>query len=111
MDGIIHVINERGARLLGYSSTKGMAGSPVVNHVNGLDAHAVKSYFKRFAAAAGNYPLVENIVVLSPDKGQVPLELISSPYYERGRPYCMVQMMDISERKKRGDTAQGCALR
>lgn len=101
MDGIIHVINERGARLLGYSSTKGMAGSPVVNHVNGLDAHAVKSYFKRFAAAAGNYPLVENIVVLLPDKGQVPLELISSPYYERGRPYCMVQMMDISERKQK----------
>jgi diguanylate cyclase (GGDEF)-like protein len=34
---------------------------------------------------------------------KLPVEMMGSPYIERGRLYCLVQLLDISERKKKDD--------
>lgn len=103
MNGYIHVINGRGASLLGKSGFREMRGHHIADHFPGISRDSVARYFQRFSAAAGHYPYIERINLRSKDGTMIPLELIASPYLEGNRSYCMIQMMDISERKQKDD--------
>ncbi|MGV7209626.1 putative bifunctional diguanylate cyclase/phosphodiesterase [Oxalobacteraceae bacterium A2-2] len=101
--GYIHVANERCARLLGYRHASELIGA----HVTQLLPHAteamVDDYFRRFEAAQGRYPMVETALYTLHNGAQLPVEMLASPYIERGQLYCMVQLLDITERKKKDD--------
>nr|WP_315401150.1 EAL domain-containing protein [uncultured Duganella sp.] len=101
-DGLIHSANESCARLLGCPSVKQLIGTHVPDWVPGVGRAGVAAHFERFAAA-GRYPHVETMVVAARDGLQMPVELIASPHYERGQLYCMMLVMDITDRKMNDD--------
>ncbi len=102
-DGYIHVINERGARLLGYACPAEIVGTHIADHISGATRQMVADYFRRFEAADKHYPFVETATISLQNGQRLPVELIASPYFERGQLHCMVQLMDISERKKKDE--------
>ena len=99
--GFIHVANERCARLLGYASAAELVGKHVCELVPGMTREMADSYFNRFLQPDVQFPLTEEAVFPLHNGTRLPVELIGSPYVERGRIYCLVQLLDISERKKK----------
>ena len=101
-DGIIRSANERSAALLGCAKAKQLIGTHMADWVTGISREQVAAHFQRFAAAA-HYPHVETMVITGADGRQLPVELIASRHYERGRLHCMLLVMDITERKANDD--------
>ena len=101
-DGIIHSANERSAALLGCANARQLIGTRVADWVPGISRAQVAAHFRRFAAAA-RYPHVETLVIAGADGRELPVELIASRHYERGRLHCMMLVMDITERKQNDD--------
>ena len=101
--GYVHVANERCARLLGYNSPAEVIGLHVSELLPGLTRQMADDYFRRFEAPGVQYPMTETATFKLHNGTQLPVELLGSPYIERGRLYCLVQLLDISERKKKDD--------
>jgi len=99
--GFVHVANERCARLLGYASAAELVGKHVCELVPGMTRAMADHYFNRFLQPDVQFPLTEEAVFPLHNGTRLPVELIGSPYVERGRVYCLVQLLDISERKKK----------
>ena len=99
--GDIHVANDRCAQLLGFDSAAALLGRHVCELLPGLTRQMADEYFTRFDTPGAVYPLTEEATVTLHDGRQLPLEMLASPYIERDRLYCMIQMLDISERKKK----------
>ena len=99
--GIVHVANERCARLLGYPHAAALIGKHVCELVPGLTRAMADGYFARFQAPQAAFPLTDEVVLPLNNGTRLPVELIGSPYVERGRLFCLVQLLDISERKKK----------
>jgi diguanylate cyclase (GGDEF)-like protein/PAS domain S-box-containing protein len=101
--GYVHVANERCAKLLGFNNARELIGLHVCDLLPGLTRQMADEYFLRFEAEGAQYPLSDT-ATLNLGNGQIlPVELLASPYIERGRLYCLVQLLDISERKKKDD--------
>jgi diguanylate cyclase (GGDEF)-like protein/PAS domain S-box-containing protein len=101
--GYVHVANERCARLLGFNSPAEVIGLHVSELLPGLTREMADDYFRRFEAPGVHYPMAETATFTLHNGVQLPVELLGSPYIERGRLYCLVQLLDISERKKKDD--------
>ena len=103
LQGHIHVINEAAAKLLGYPDTTGLVGKYVAGRLLGINRQEVMHYFQSFAVGKRGYPMVDTFTVRHQSGAFVSLEVIASPYKEQGRLYCMMQIFDISERKKKDE--------
>jgi diguanylate cyclase (GGDEF)-like protein/PAS domain S-box-containing protein len=101
--GYVHVANERCAKLLGCNSPGDLIGRHVSELLPGLTREMADEYFRRFETAGVQYPLSETTIFNLHNGSRLPVELLGSPYVERGRLYCLVQLLDISERKKKDD--------
>lgn len=101
-DGMICTANERCMQLLGSPGVAQLIGSHVADWLSDLSRQMVAAHFQRFAAAT-HYPYVETTVLRHGTRSELPVELIASPHYERGQLYCMLLVMDITERKKKDD--------
>ena len=101
--GYVHVANERCAKLLGYNGPAELIGRHVSELLPGLTRAMADDYFRRFEADGVQYPISESAIFNLHNGARLPVELLGSPYIERGRLYCLVQLLDISERKKKDD--------
>ena len=101
--GYIHVANERGARLLGFRESTDLVGKHLSEILPKLTPSMVDDYFHRFEAPGVQYPMTETAVVTLHSGARLPLEMAGSPYIERGQLYCLVQLLDITERQKKDD--------
>lgn len=101
--GYIHVANERGARLLGFRKSTDLVGKHLSEILPRLTPAMVDDYFHRFEAPGVQYPMTETAVVTLHSGARLPLEMAGSPYIERGQLYCLVQLLDITERQKKDD--------
>ena len=99
-NGFIHEINERCVTLLGYSAASELIATHLANHLPGTTRQMVTDYFGRFETAS-QYPFVETTTINLRNGAALPVEMISSPYSDGNDLYCMIQLMDISERKKK----------
>ncbi|MET0268540.1 MAG: EAL domain-containing protein [Duganella sp.] len=100
-EGMIRSANLRCARLLGCPSVAKLVGTHAADWSPLVTREMVAGHFARFAAAK-RYPYVETMV-FGDAEGQLPVELIASPHYERGQLHCIMLVMDITERKKKDD--------
>ena len=100
-EGVIQVANERCARLFGYPPAQNLVGSHVADHMRACSRDMVRAYFRRFEAAEHDYPFVEIATIELHNGAKLPLEMIASPYMESGELYCMVQLLDITERNQK----------
>jgi diguanylate cyclase (GGDEF)-like protein/PAS domain S-box-containing protein len=101
--GYVHVANERCARLLGFDSAADLIGKHVCQLLPDLTREMADEYFRRFDAEGVQYPMTETAMFRLNNGARLPVEMMGSPYIERGRLYCLVQLLDISERKKKDD--------
>jgi len=101
--GIIHVANERGARLLGFEQAADLVGKHLSEILPRLTPAMADDYFRRFEAPGVQYPMTDTAVVTLHSGARLPLEMAGSPYIERGQLYCLVQLLDITERQKKDD--------
>jgi diguanylate cyclase (GGDEF)-like protein/PAS domain S-box-containing protein len=101
--GYIHVANERCAKLLGFNNARELIGLHVSDLLPGLTREMADKYFLRFEEQDVAYPIVDTAMLNLRNGHRLPVELLGSPYIERGRLYCLVQLLDISERKKKDD--------
>ncbi|MYM68848.1 EAL domain-containing protein [Pseudoduganella sp. FT55W] len=101
--GYVHVANERCARLLGFNTAQELIGLHVCDLLPHLTRDMADQYFRRFEAEGVQYPIADTAVMRLRNGNSLPVELLGSPYIERGRLYCLVQLLDISERKKKDD--------
>ena len=101
--GYVHVANERCARLLGFERASDLIGKHVCELLPDLTPAMADDYFLRFEADGVVYPLTETATLRLHDGSVLPVEMMGSPYIERGRLYCLVQLLDVSERKKKDD--------
>lgn len=101
--GYVHVANERCARLLGFDSASDLIGKHVCELLPDLTPAMADEYFRRFEAKGVQYPLTETAMFRLHNGVRLPVEMMGSPYIERGRLYCLVQLLDVSERKKKDD--------
>lgn len=101
--GYVHVANERCARLLGFDSPADLVGKHVCELLPNLTPAMADEYFGRFDAPGVQYPMTETATFTLHNGTRLPVEMMGSPYIERGRLYCLVQLLDISERKKKDD--------
>jgi diguanylate cyclase (GGDEF)-like protein/PAS domain S-box-containing protein len=101
--GYVHVANERCAKLLGYNGPGDLIGRHVSELLPGLTRDMADEYFRRFETDGVQYPISETATFNLHNGTRLPVELLGSPYIERGRLYCLVQLLDISERKKKDD--------
>ncbi|MFA9216572.1 MAG: putative bifunctional diguanylate cyclase/phosphodiesterase [Sphingomonadaceae bacterium] len=108
--GYVHVANERCARLLGYRSPADIIGLHVCDLLPGLTRDMADHYFRRFEQPGTQFPLTEELRIKLNNGSRLPVELIGSPYVERGRLYALVQLLDISERHKKDALLQRAAL-
>jgi len=99
--GFVHVANERCARLLGYDSPTQLVGRHVCELLPGVSRQAADQYFERFLVPGAQFPMTDEANLTLHNGTRLPVELIGSPYIERGRLYCLVQLLDISERKRK----------
>jgi PAS domain S-box-containing protein len=104
--GYVQVANERCA-LAGLCRT-GRSGGHVSDLLPGLTPQMADEYFQRFMAPGAVYP-VETAMFQLHDGTRLPVELLASPYEERGRLYCLVQLLDISERTRKDDLLRQAA--
>ena len=107
--GIIHVANERGARLLGFEKAADLVGKHLSDILPRITPAMVDDYFKRFEAPGVQYPMTDTAVVTLHTGARLPLEMAGSPYIERGQLYCLVQLLDISERQRKDDLLKQAA--
>lgn len=107
--GSVLVANERCARLLGYAGPADLIGKHVSDLLPGLTRDMADDYFRRFMAPGAVYPLVETAMFQLHNGTRLPVELLASPYEERGRMYCLVQLLDISERTRKDDLLRQAA--
>jgi diguanylate cyclase (GGDEF)-like protein/PAS domain S-box-containing protein len=101
--GYIHVANERCAKLLGFNNAQELIGLHSSDLLPGLTREMSDQYFERFEAEGVQYPISDTAILNLRNGNRLPVELLGSPYIERGRLYCLVQLLDISERKKKDD--------
>jgi diguanylate cyclase (GGDEF)-like protein/PAS domain S-box-containing protein len=101
--GFVMVANERCARLLGWHKPADLIGRHVSELLPGLTRQMADEYFRRFEAPGVEYPVVETAMFTLHNGHRPPVEMLASPYMERGQLYCLVQLLDISERKKKDD--------
>jgi diguanylate cyclase (GGDEF)-like protein/PAS domain S-box-containing protein len=101
--GYVHVANERCAKLLGFDNAQQLIGKHVCDLLPGLSREMADRYFFRFEADGVQYPIADTATFKLRNGNHLPVELLGSPYIERGRLYCLVQLLDISERKKKDD--------
>ncbi|MBY0243628.1 MAG: EAL domain-containing protein [Burkholderiaceae bacterium] len=101
-DGVIHTSNQGFAHMLGVADIKQLIGTVVTRWQPDLAQSRLRAHFRRFAVAA-TYPYVETAVVRRADGSAMPVELIASPHQENGQLFCMMLVIDITERKKRDD--------
>ncbi|GJJ01074.1 hypothetical protein RugamoR64_16120 [Duganella rhizosphaerae] len=101
--GYVMVANERCARLLGFNAPADLIGRHVTDLLPGLTREMADHYFSQFVTEGVHFPIVDTAVVTLHNGNKLPLEMLGSPYEERGRTYCLVQLLDISERKKKDD--------
>jgi diguanylate cyclase (GGDEF)-like protein/PAS domain S-box-containing protein len=99
--GFVHVANERCASLLGYGSAADLIGCNVTDLLPGLTRQMADDYFAVFEAPGARYPITQEVELTLHNGARLPVEMMASPYIERGRLYCLVQLLDISERKKK----------
>jgi PAS domain S-box-containing protein len=101
--GYIHVANERCAKLLGFNSAQELIGLHVCDLLPNLTRDMADQYFRLFETDGVPYPVTNTATLNLRNGTRLPVELLGSPYFERGRLYCLVQLLDISERKKKDD--------
>jgi diguanylate cyclase (GGDEF)-like protein/PAS domain S-box-containing protein len=97
--GFIRTANTRGAKLLGYPSRQQLQGKHVTEVLPRLTQQMADQYFHRLVGAQAKPPYVDEAELLLHNGQTLQAELISSPYYERGQLFCLVQLLDVSERK------------
>jgi diguanylate cyclase (GGDEF)-like protein/PAS domain S-box-containing protein len=107
--GYIRTANTRGARLLGYSSRQQLQGKHVTEVLPRLTRAMADQYFQRLAATDAKPPYIDEAELLLHNGQTLQAELISSPYVERGQLFCLVQLLDVSERKAQQAALQKAA--
>jgi len=101
--GFVQVANERCARLLGFNNAQELIGLHVCDLLPNLTRDMADHYFSRFEVKGTQFPLSDTAVVKLCNGNSLPVELLGSPYIERGQLFVLVQLLDISERKKKDD--------
>lgn len=98
--GLICQTNQAQARMLGLSSTKDLQGKSVYDVFPNVGYQDVSALLAKLLDLRTLFPIVLEWRIPRQDGSQMPVELSIAPYPERGRTYAMVQMRDISERKR-----------
>ncbi|WP_229258901.1 putative bifunctional diguanylate cyclase/phosphodiesterase [Duganella flavida] len=101
--GFVQVANERCARLLGFNNAQELIGLHVCDLLPNLTRDMADQYFRRFEAEGVQFPLTDTAVVKLRGGNSLPVEMLGSPYVERGQLFGLIQLLDISERKKKDD--------
>jgi diguanylate cyclase (GGDEF)-like protein/PAS domain S-box-containing protein len=101
--GYIHIANERCAKLLGFERASDLIGLHVCDLLPNLTREMADQYFRRFETGGVSYPTSDTATITLRNGNKLPVELLGSPHVELGRLYCMVQLLDISERQKKDD--------
>ncbi|HEX5342875.1 MAG TPA: EAL domain-containing protein [Duganella sp.] len=101
--GFVHIANERCARLLGFNNAKELIGLHVCDLLPNLTREMADQYFRRFEIKGAQFPLSDTAVVRLCNGNSLPVEMLGSPYFERGQLFALVQLLDITERKKKDD--------
>lgn len=107
--GYIRTANTRGAKLLGYATRQQLQGKHVTEVLPRLTRAMADQYFQRLAAADAKPPFIDEAELQLHNGQTLQAELISSPYHERGQLYCLVQLLDVSERKAQQRALQQAA--
>jgi len=107
--GFIRTANTRGAKLLGYATRQQLQGKHVTEVLPKLTRAMADQYFQRIASADAKPPYIDEAELLLHNGQTLQAELISSPYHERGQLYCLVQLLDVSERKAQQQALQQAA--
>ncbi|MEO0085068.1 MAG: PAS domain S-box protein [candidate division WOR-3 bacterium] len=98
-DGRVVMVNERGARLLGYENPAELVGMPIVEILHPEDRELAAARI-RAAIAEGKWgPPVEERFRRR-DGSYITAEVMASPFVWAGRPAVQVVARDISERKR-----------
>lgn len=97
--GTIVRANDKGAMLLGFSSRADIEGQSVTRVLPRLSHMMADAFFARLTEPGNKAPYIDEAVVTLCNGNLLEAEFISSPYSEYGQLYCLVQLLDISERK------------
>ncbi|WP_306520543.1 bifunctional diguanylate cyclase/phosphodiesterase [Rheinheimera sp.] len=97
--GTIVRANDKGAVLLGFASRADIEGQSVTRVLPRLTQAMADAFFARLTTPGGKAPFIDEAVVELCNGNYLEAEFISSPYHEYGQLYCLVQLLDISERK------------
>lgn len=98
--GLVIRCNDKGARLLGFSNRRDVEGRNVTDVMPRLSQQMADAFFARLTSPNHTPPFIDEGLVHLCNGNTLDAEFISSPYAERGQLYCMVQLLDISERKQ-----------
>jgi len=98
--GYVDVANQRSVRLLGYDSTLDLIEKSITTLMPDLTLQRANDFFFNGKDGASHVPTLEITLPLR-NGNTLPLEIQCSPYIERGRLFCLVQLIDITERKKK----------
>jgi PAS domain S-box-containing protein len=101
INGNIHSANTRCAKLFGFAAADDLVGQNILQLMPGRSAEEVAAWFRQVTAADSPSPMISEIK-LQPSSGpEIPIELISVPYHERGQTLVLSQFFDITERKRK----------
>jgi diguanylate cyclase (GGDEF)-like protein/PAS domain S-box-containing protein len=101
--GFVQIANERCAKLLGFNNAQELIGLHVCDLLPNLTRDMADHYFRRFETPGTEFPLSDSAVVKLRNGNSLPVEMLGSPYFERGQLFALVQLLDITERKKKDD--------
>ena len=100
--GVVCEANRGVARLLGYAAPSDLIGRPLAQLAAGPLTGVAQGYLDRLGERGRPMPAVETALHRR-DGSVLPLDVIASRSEEGGLAYCILQLIDVSERKKKDE--------
>lgn len=97
--GIIKIANKKCAELFGFKSSDALIGQHITDVVKKKSADDVTAWFESVCTPHSTILATREMLLKKSDGKTFPLELIGSPYVERGQTHALIQLFNISERK------------
>lgn len=109
-DGIVRFASEKLALSIGLAGAKEMVGQHITSLAYGRSKEEGAAWFQHVTAPDAPRPCIDEVVHQHRDGREVPLEVISVPFEDRGELHVLSQVIDISERKALEATRQRAAM-
>ncbi len=109
-EGIVRFASEKLAASIARGSAKEMVGQHINSLAYGRTKEEGAAWFRRVIAPDAPRPCIDEVVHQHRDGREVPLEIISVPFEDRGELHVLSQVIDISERKALEAARQRAAM-